>query len=171
MIKEGEVFKAMRQLQKEGKIRHVGVSVFTLDEGIAALDHADSVQCVFNIIDPRNYEMMETAKRRGVAVIVREPLSNGLLTGKYTTDSSFERGDIRNNTPEQYMEGVVELADEIKKRFPWATPSQIALKYVLSFDCVSTVIPGAKTTNQAAENMAASELRALTKDEMAVFGS
>ena len=171
MIKEGEVFKPLRELQKEGKIRHAGVSVFTLDEGLAALDHADSIQCVFNIIDPRNYEMMETAKRRGIAIIVREPLANGLLTGKYTASSVFEKGDIRNNTPPQYMEGVTELADEMKKRFPWATPAQIALKYILSFDCVSTVIPGAKTPEQAAENMVASDIRALTKEDMAVFGS
>jgi len=171
MIKEGEVFRPLRGLQKEGKIRHVGISVFTLDEGLAALDHADSIQCVFNIIDPRNYEMMETAKRRGIGVIVREPLANGLLTGKYNTGSSFEKGDIRNNTPPQYMEGVTELAQEIKERFPWATPAQIALKYVLSFDCVSTVIPGAKTPEQAAENMAASDIRPLTKEDMAVFGS
>ena len=171
MIKEGEVFKPLRELQKEGKIRHAGVSVFTLDEGLAALDHADSIQCVFNIIDPRNYEMMETAKRRGIAIIVREPLANGLLTGKYTASSVFEKGDIRNNTPPQYMEGVTELADEMEKRFPWATPAQIALKYILSFDCVSTVIPGAKTPEQAAENMVASDIRALTKEDMAVFGS
>ena len=171
MIKEGEVFKPLRQLQKSDKINQVGISVFTLDEGLAALDHVDSVQCVFNIIDPRNYEMMETAKRRGIAVIVREPLANGLLTGKYTKESSFEKGDIRNNTPQQYMEGVTELAEEIRKKFPHASPAQIALKYILSFDCVSTVIPGAKAEKQAEENMAASQLASLTKEEMAFFGS
>lgn len=181
MIKEGEVFKPLRQLQKSGKVRHVGVSVFTLDEGLAALDHTDAVQCVFNIIDPRNYEMMETAKRRGIAVVVREPLANGLLTGKYTkhTDaqgassdiSNFERGDIRARMPKDYMEGVTELAEEIRKKFPWATPAQVALKYILGFDCVSTVIPGAKTEQQAGENMLASDMRSLTKEELVVFGS
>ena len=44
MIKEGEVFKSLRKLQEEGKIRHVGISVFTLEEGIAALDHVDTIQ-------------------------------------------------------------------------------------------------------------------------------
>ena len=100
MIKEGEVFKSLRKLQEEGKIRHVGISVFTLEEGIAALDHVDTIQCVFNIIDPRNYEIMETAKRRGIAVIVREPLANGMLTGKYNAKSTFEQGDIRQAMPE-----------------------------------------------------------------------
>lgn len=191
MIKEGEVFKPLRELQKSGKIKHAGVSVFTLDEGLAALDHADAVQCVFNIIDPRNYEMMETAKRRGIAVIVREPLANGLLTGKYKkqngaehkdarsassnsasyTLSAFEKGDIRNNMPQDYKEGVAELAGEIRKKFPHMSAAQVALKYILAFDCVSTVIPGAKTEQQAAENLAASDMPDLTKEDMAFFGS
>ncbi|MBI4174792.1 MAG: aldo/keto reductase [Candidatus Aenigmarchaeota archaeon] len=171
MIKEGEVFKPLRKLQEQGKIKHVGVSVFTLDEGLAALDHVDSIQCVFNIIDPRNYEMMETAKRRGIAVIVREPLANGLLTGKYNTQSSFEKGDIRSRTPKEYMEGVAELASEIKKRFPMLTPAQVCLKYVLNFDCVTTVIPGAKTERQVEENLASSDIPRLTSDELAFFGS
>ena len=180
MIKEGEIFKPLRQLQQDGKIKHAGVSVFTLDEGLAALYHADSVQCVFNIIDPRNYEMMETAKRRGVAIIVREPLANGLLTGKYSVKndaqgassgiSVFEKGDIRSRTPNDYMEGVAELAGEIKKRFPHMTPAQVCLKYILNFDCVSTAIPGAKTEQQVIENTAVSDLPTLTQDEMEFFG-
>ena len=128
------------------------------------------LQCVFNIIDPRNYEMMETAKRRGIAIIVREPLANGLLSGKYDTSSSFEKGDIRSRTPQDYMEGVTEMAQEIKKRFK-ATPAQVCLKYILNFDCVSTVIPGAKTEKQASENMAASDMPPLTQEDLAFFGS
>ncbi len=173
MIKEGEVFKPLRALQKSGKIKHVGVSVFTLEEGIAALDHVDSIQCVFNIVDPRNYEMMETAKRRGVAIIVREPLANGMLTGKYNVKSAFEQGDIRQMLPKDYREGITELAREIREKFAGSpyTVAQIALKYILNFNCVSTVIPGAKTEHQAEQNMAASDLPQLTKEEMAFFGS
>jgi len=171
MIKEGEVFKSLRKLQEEGKIRHVGISVFTLEEGIAALDHVDTIQCVFNIIDPRNYEIMETAKRRGIAVIVREPLANGMLTGKYNAKSTFEQGDIRQAMPEDYKEGITELAKEIRERFPRLTSAQVALKYVLNFDCVTTVIPGAKTEQQVEENMAVSDLPALTQEEMSFFGS
>lgn len=171
MIKEGEVFKPLRALQKKGKIKHVGISVFTLDEGLAALDHVDSIQCVFNIIDPRNYEMMETAKRRGVAVIVREPLANGMLTGKYNAKSTFEQGDIRQMMPEDYKEGITELAKEIKERFPRMSVTQVALKYILGFDCVTTVIPGAKTDQQVEQNLAASDLPTLTQQELAFFGS
>lgn len=170
MIKEGEIFRSLRQLQKDGKIKHVGISVFTLDEGLAALDHADSVQCVFNVVDPRNYEMMETAKRRGIAIIAREPLANGMLTGKYNPQSSFTNGDIRSHMPPDYKEGITELADEMKKKFNTSV-AQAALRYVLSFDCVTTVIPGIKTEQQAEENLLASDMGTLSKEEMAFFGS
>ena len=173
MIQEGEVFKPLRELQKQGKIRHVGVSVFTLDEGIAALEHADSVQCVFNMFDPRNYELIETAKRRGVAIIVREPLANGFLSGKYNGKSTFDKSDIRHRMPQEYIEEMTELVQEMKKKFAkrQATMAQIALRYVLAFDCATSVIPGAKTAEQAEENMKASEIAPLTEEEMNFLGS
>ncbi|MBI4019735.1 MAG: aldo/keto reductase [Candidatus Aenigmarchaeota archaeon] len=173
VIKEGEVFRTLRALQKEGKIKHVGVSVHTLEEGIAALDHVDSVQCVFNILDPRNYEMMEAAKRRKIAVVVREPLVNGFATGKYRGDSSFAGEDIRSRMPREYIENLAELMEEVRKRFSHRKESlaQIALKYVLSFDSVSTVIPGAKTERHVAENIGASGIPGLTEEELKVFGS
>lgn len=173
LIQEGEIFKALRKLQGEGKIRHVGVSVHTLEEGIAALDHADSIQCVFNILNPKNYELVETAKRRGIAVIVREPLANGLATGKYSKGSTFGEGDIRNNFPLDYLETVTSEINEMKRRFMQrkASMPQIAIKYVLSFDAVSVVIPGAKTEAQVTENIDASDMPDLTEEELRVFGS
>ncbi len=173
-IKEGDVFKPLRRLQQAGKIRHVGVSVFTLDEGLAALDHVDSVQCAFNIVDPRNYEMMETAKRRRIAIIVREPLANGLLTGKYSKASAFDKSDIRANMPPNYLDAVTEIADEIKIKMlsrRSATLAQVALKYVLSFGSVSVVIPGARTAEQVEENMGASALPELTDEELSFLGA
>jgi len=173
LIEEGEIFRPLRKLQEAGKIRCTGVSVHSLDEGLAALDHVDSIQCVFNMLDPRNYELMETAKRRGIAIIAREPLANGLATGKYAKESRFEKGDIRGSMPPEYMEAVLEEAEKIKKRFAGrqATLAQIALKYVLSFDSVSVTIPGAKTAAQIEENMKASDIPELTEEELAVFGS
>ncbi len=175
MIKEGEVFKPLRKLQKEGKVKLVGVSVHTLDEGVAALEHVDVIQCVFNMIDPKNYELLESAKRMGIGIIVREPLANGFLSGKYNMESKFEAGDIRSRMPQQYIEELTALVEEIEDRFKHRlskeTLSQIALRYILMFDSVSTVIPGAKTEWQAEQNMKASDIPALTNEEMAILGS
>ena len=173
LIREGEVFRPLRDLQKKGKVRNVGVSVFTLEEGDAALDHVDCIQCVFNMLDPRKFELMEEAKRRGVAVIVREPLANGFLTGKYGANSRFDETDIRYRFPPDYIGQMVETVDEIRKGLSNrnATMAQLALKYVLAFDSVSTVIPGAKTPQQAEENMLASDMPDMTDEEMSVLGS
>ncbi|MBI4162446.1 MAG: aldo/keto reductase [Candidatus Aenigmarchaeota archaeon] len=175
MIKEGEVFKPLRKLQKEGKIKLVGVSVHSLDEGVAALEHADVIQCVFNMIDPRNYELLESAKRMGIGIIVREPLANGFLSGKFDKESKFEQGDIRSRMPSQYVEELTALVEEIEDRFKSrlssVTLSQIALRYILMFDSVSTVIPGAKTEWQVEQNMKASGIAPLTEQEMAILGS
>lgn len=172
-IKEGEIFQPLRRLQQEGRIRFAGISVHTLDEGLAALEHADSVQCVFNMLDPRNYELMETAKRRGIAVICREPLANGFLTGKYTAASGFEPGDIRSRFPRYYLEEIAAEVDELKKKFVHrnGTLAQLALKYVLSFDSVTAVIPGAKTEKQVEENIAASDMPPLTEAELRSLGA
>lgn len=171
MIEEGSVFARLRLLQKKGKIRAVGVSVHTLDEGLAALDNVDSIQCVFNILDPRNYELMETAKRRGIAVIAREPLANGLAAGKYSAQSTFEHGDIREFMPPAYRQQVIEAVSSMADKFPGENFSQVAIRYVLSFDSVSVVIPGAKSPQQVDKNMRASELARLTDRQLAVFGS
>lgn len=173
MIREADIFTVMRKLQREGRIRYVGISVHTLEEGIAALDKVDAIQCVFNILNPKNYELMEAAKRRGVAVIVREPLVNGFAAGKYRPGSRFEAGDIRSGMPPGYMESLMNAVENIRQKFTHRKEglAQIALKYVLSFDCVSTVIPGAKTSKQVAENLQTSDIPPLTEEDLAVFGS
>lgn len=172
LIKEGEVFKPLRKLQKEGKIKFVGVSVHTLDEGVAALEHVDSIQCVFNMIDVRNYELLETAKRRGIGIIVREPLANGFLTC-INKDRVFDEGDIRYGMPLHYKEELSDIANNLFEniRNRNETRAQLALKFITNFDSVSVVIPGCKTEKQTIENMSVSELPDLTEEEMSSLGA
>lgn len=187
VIKKAEVFKVFAALKKEGKIRHIGISVHTLEEGVAALNYVDSIQCVFNMLYPNNYELIEAAKMKGVAVIAREPLCNGFLTDKMIekmTDEEaneeiesvkeihFEKGDIRSQMPPAYKQSLVAHAKEIKKMIQRKEPlSQLALKYVLAFKSVSVVIPGAKTPGQVEENIIASEISELKDKDMEVLGS
>ncbi len=173
LIKKGEIFNVLRDLQKEGKIKYVGVSVHTLDEGISVLDNVDSIQCVFNMLDPRNYELIEAAKVKGVAVIAREPLCNGFLTGKITPETIFEQGDIRSTMPESYKQNLIDSADQLKKMFSHRNESlsQLALKYVLMSKAVSVVIPGAKNPQQVEQNLQSSEIPDLTEKDLALLGS
>ncbi len=173
MIREGKIFGALKELKKEGKIKFAGVSVHTLDEGVAALKHVDSIQCVFNMLDPRNYELIEGARSRGVGLIAREPLCNGFLSGKFKGGEIFEKGDIRSGMPPAYTADLIEKVNQLKEMFSKRPEpfSQIALKYVLSFNGVSVTIPGAKTPEQAEQNLKASEIQDLTEEELKSLGS
>ncbi len=191
LIKKAEIFNILRKLQKEGKIRHIGISVHTLEEGVAALNYVDSIQCVFNMLYPNNYELIEAAKMKGVGIIAREPLCNGFLTDKMinkisdeeaneeTAESSdpaknlvFEKGDIRQQMPPAYKQSLIAHAKEIKKMINRPEPlAQLALKYALAFNSISVVIPGAKNFLQIEENLAASEIPDLKDRDMEVLGS
>ena len=104
--------------------------------------------------------------------MVGEPLANGFLTGKYNARSEFDETDIRYRFPPDYVGHLAEAVDGIKDILSHrnASMSQLALKYVLAFDSVSTVIPGAKTGKQVEENMKASDMPNLTEEEMGSLG-
>lgn len=94
-----ETFSAMDNLVKAGKIQHYGVSVERVEEGLKALEfpNVESIQIIFNMFRHRPAErFLAEAQRRGVATIIRVPLASGMLTGKLTAESTFERDDHRH---------------------------------------------------------------------------
>lgn len=177
-----EVFEAMDELVEAGKIRHYGVSVEKVEEALKAIEYpgVKSVQIIFNMFRHRPSELFfREAKQRDIAVIVRVPLASGLLTGKLTRDSLFQADDHRkfNRLGESFDRGETfsgvdyetGLAAVEKLRLlvpPGATLAQFALRWILMFDAVSCVIPGARHPGQVDDNAAASSLRALSVEEM-----
>jgi aryl-alcohol dehydrogenase-like predicted oxidoreductase len=112
--------------------------------------------------------------KRDVGVIVRVPLASGLLTGKLDRESLFAQDDHRafNRHGEEFdvgetFSGVdydlgLEVVEELRALVPeGATLAQLALRWILGFEAVSTVIPGAKTADQARQNAAAADLPSL----------
>jgi aryl-alcohol dehydrogenase-like predicted oxidoreductase len=182
-----ETFAAMDDLVKAGKVQHYGVSVEKVEEALKAIEFpgVESVQIIFNMFRQRPAEhFLSEAKRRGVATIIRVPLASGMLTGKLTAASTFEPDDHRNFNRHgeafdvgETFSGVpyetgLQAVDELKKLVPQgATLAQLALRWILMFDGVSTVIPGAKTAKQVEDNSAASELPALSDKQMEVVRS
>jgi aryl-alcohol dehydrogenase-like predicted oxidoreductase len=175
-LREGEVFEWLRVLQREGKIKSFGASVETNEEALICLgqDGLASLQIIFNIFRQKPIEFFDTAKSKGVALIVRLPLASGLLSGKYTKQTEFPESDHRNfnrdgqafNVGETFaglpFERGVELTNAIKAMLPEGmTMPQLALRWILDFDAVSVVIPGARNPSQARANTAASELPTL----------
>lgn len=180
LLKQGDLFEWLRALKKEGKIKRFGMSVESMEEARICLDQegVSSLQIIFNIFRQKPIaELFDQAKARRVALIVRLPLASGLLSGKFRPLSSFPDNDHRNynrngdqfNVGETFagipFEKGVQLADELKPLVPEGlTLAQMALRWVLDFDAVTVVIPGATTPEQVIANCSASDLPPLPRE-------
>ncbi len=179
ILREGEVFEWLRILKREGKIRSFGVSVETNEEALICLGQNElaSLQIIFNIFRQKPLEFFDMAKSNRVALIVRLPLASGLLSGKFTKGTKFAETDHRSynregqafNVGETFaglpFEKGVELSEALKALVPEGmTMAQMALRWILDFDAVSVIIPGASNPRQARANVTASELPPLGED-------
>jgi aryl-alcohol dehydrogenase-like predicted oxidoreductase len=181
-----EVFGYLDDLVTAGKIANYGVSVERVEEALKAIDYPGvvSVQVIFNIFRLRPAEVFfDLAKRRNVAVIARVPLASGLLAGKFKPETKFEETDHRrfNRHGEAFdvgetFSGVpydVGLAavEKIRPLVGSGSMAQFALRWILMFDAVTVVIPGARNAAQARSNAQAAQLQALGPETMAELGA
>lgn len=152
-----ETYAVLEDLKREGKIRAYGVSVHSPEEGLAAIQSTmpDTVQLVYNLAR-REAEsaFFPAARAANIGVIVREPLANGFLAGRYTPESIWDKGDIRARMPQQHVARLAALGQRVRDlaAHTGASPAQLALKFVLDNATVSTAIVGTKTVAQADEN-------------------
>jgi aryl-alcohol dehydrogenase-like predicted oxidoreductase len=177
-----EVFETLDSLKQEGKILHYGVSVEKVEEALKAIEYpnCETVQIIFNMFRQRPAELFfREAKKKNVGVIVRVPLASGLLTGKFSRDTKFGKGDHRFFNREgkffdkgetfsgvDYETGLAAV-DELKELFGEETPlAQVALRWILMFDEVSVVIPGASNVSHVEPNVHAADLAPLTEEQM-----
>ncbi|MGC9357667.1 MAG: aldo/keto reductase [Anaerolineae bacterium] len=177
-----EVFGILDDLTHQGKIRHYGVSVEKVEEALKAIEYPNvkTVQIIYNIFRQRPQELFfEEAKQRDVGILTRVPLASGLLTGKFTVDTTFSEDDHRNFNREgeafdrgETFAGVdfetgVRTAERLRTYVPeGASLVQLALRWILMNDAVSCTIPGAKHPGQIEENAAAADLSPLSEETM-----
>ena len=177
-LQKGDVFDWLRDFKSEGLIKTFGASVESVDEGLLCLEQEgiQSLQVIFNIFRQKLVTgLLPQAEAKGVGIIVRLPLASGLLTGKFSKNTTFEENDHRNfnkdgeafNVGETFaglpFEKGVELADALKSFVPDGMAMvQLALRWILDHKAVSTIIPGASSPAQVAGNSAASDLAPLT---------
>jgi aryl-alcohol dehydrogenase-like predicted oxidoreductase len=178
-----ELFAILDDLRKTSKLRHYGVSVEKVEEGLKALEYpgVQSVQIIFNLFRQRPADLFfAEARRRRVGVLARLPLSSGMLTGKFNASSAFSPDDHRafNRQGERFDRGEtfsgldyatgVEAVNELRALLPTGmTLSQLALRWLLMFPAVTCAIPGAKRAAQVEENVAAAKLPPLPAELMA----
>jgi aryl-alcohol dehydrogenase-like predicted oxidoreductase len=180
VMQRGEVFGWLEELKREGKIRHYGASVESVDEALFCIAHTGcaSLQIIFNIFRQKPiHDLFATARAKNVALIVRLPLASGLLGGKMSKATIFAADDHRIynrdgqcfNVGETFaglpFEKGLELADALRPSVPagW-TMADFALRWCLDFDAVSVLIPGAKSPEQARANLRASALPSLSAE-------
>ena len=177
-----EVFDAMDALVKAGKIRYYGVSVERVEEALKAIEYPNvqTVQIIFNCFRQRPAGLLfEQALKRKVGILARVPLASGMLTGKLTAQSAFEKDDHRNFNRHgeafdmgETFSGVdydtaLRAVEELRAVVPQGcTMTQFALRWILMFDAVTCAIPGGKRASQVAENCAASDLPGLSTETM-----
>jgi len=174
VLMRGELFGWLSELQREGKLKAYGASVEAMDEALwcCAQPGCAALQIIFNIFRQKPiHTLFDAAQRNGVALIVRLPLASGLLGGKMTAATRFPANDHRNFNRDGQMFNVgetfaglpfekgVALADALKPLVPpGLTMAEMALRWCLDFEAVSTIIPGAKNAAQAQANVRPSAL-------------
>jgi aryl-alcohol dehydrogenase-like predicted oxidoreductase len=178
-----EVFGVLDELQREGKLRHYGVSVEKVEEALKAIEFpgVQSVQIIYNILRQRPADLLfKETQRKGVGILARLPLSSGLLSGKMTAQTSFAADDHRlfNRNGEAFDKGetfsgldYAKGLEAVEALRPIVTTgmsmAQFALRWITMNPAVTCAIPGGKRAAQVADNVSAADLPALTDAQMA----
>lgn len=154
----------------------------TCDQALAAIarPRVATVQIILNAFRLKPLDaVLPAARAAGVGIIARVPLASGLLTGKYTTDTTFAANDHRNYNRDgshfdvgETFSGVdyavgLEAAGRFARlaaSLDSPTTTQAALAWAAQLDGVSSVIPGARSTAQATANAAAGSVPSLGTD-------
>lgn len=153
-----ELYAELEKLKTEGKIREYGVSLDWRVELETVLDTTKSkaAEVFFNALYQETLPAFEKAQARGMGLIVKVPLDSGWLSGRYRGNHKFD--DIRSRWSPEVLARRSELVEKFAALVPEGTSmAHAALQFVLAQPQVSTVIPGAKTVEQALDNFAAAE--------------
>lgn len=159
-LQQGECLEAMELLQEQGKIRYWGLSLNTFQpipeaDFLMAKGLGNGFQLVLNILNQTATPVLQKAAEKGYGIIARMPLQFGLLTGKFDKGVDFPENDHRKGRLTQEVISAYKEATEpvwqLCEKYE-INKTQLALSFILSFQEVSTVIPGIRTPEQAVKN-------------------
>ncbi len=164
--------KILQKMKTEGLIKQIGISTPEHDQNCVIQlmrdGMVDVLQVIYNIFEQEPAaQLFPVARETGTGIIVRVAFDEGVLTGKYTGNETFGSDDFRSNyfAGDRLARGV-RRTEEIKEEFKESayTMPELALKFALSHEAVSTVIPGIRNQQQAIMNTSVSELPELSDD-------
>jgi aryl-alcohol dehydrogenase-like predicted oxidoreductase len=158
-----EIWTMLDEVKREGKIRHIGISIGKLDNDYQvgkALDVGASViQVVYNILQrDAEAKVLPLAQANDLGIIVRTPLASGFLSGKYNEGTTWATGDVRSFRKQERVNKEIERANRLVERHARSdvNPAPWALEWCLRHPAVSCVIPGCKSVEQLEDNADAS---------------
>jgi len=159
------VLDTYEELKNEGKIKAIGASIKGPDVTGRTVElcrryirtgRVDALQVIFSIFRQKNREVFGQADESGVAIVARTVLESGFLTGKYGPDHTFPEGDHRRRWGPQRLPGILADARRLAGEYvrpPFQSLAQVAMRFVLDEPHVTSIIPGAKTPEQAQANL------------------
>jgi aryl-alcohol dehydrogenase-like predicted oxidoreductase len=177
-----EIFEMFDRLKEQGKILNLGVSVEKVEEALKAIEYSNvtTVQIIFNLFRQRPSELFfKEAQKKDIGIIARVPLASGLLTGLFDSKTTFGEQDHRNFNRDgaafdkgETFSGInyelgLKAVDALKALFPEATNlAPFALQWILSFNEISCIIPGASKESHVLSNLSVYDLPKLTTEKI-----
>lgn len=177
-----EIFELFDRLKEQGKILNLGVSVEKVEEALKAIEYSNvtTVQIIFNLFRQRPSQLFfSEAKKKDIGIIARVPLASGLLTGKFDAKTTFDSQDHRNFNRNgdafdkgETFSGIdydlgLKAVEELKALFPETTNlAPIALQWILNFNEISCIIPGASKESHVLSNLSVYDLPNLTPEKI-----
>ncbi len=170
-----EIMKALKDLQKQGKIRVAGVSNFNRQQMEAAAQYAEivSLQPPYSLFWRQvENEAADYCRKNHISILAYSPMAQGLLTGKFGPDHQFEKGDHRSSN-RLFQPPHLQRAQEALNRLkPIAdakgiTLGQLALAWVIA-QPGTCAIAGARNVEQVEQNAAAAQVR-LSSEELRIM--
>jgi len=167
---QAETFAVFEKLKKEGKILHYGYSANSADDALKIIEtgYCDVIQIVYNILDRSAEEkLFPAAIKNNIGIMARVPLASGFLSGKFNRNTRFDADDHRVRISVNEIITRVDTVEKIRNiaETDGRSLAQFALQFCLDHEAVSTVIPGAKTPDQALNNLAAIQFGRLSTRE------
>ena len=182
-----EIFEMFDRLKDQGKILNLGVSVEKVEEALKAIEYSNvtTVQIIFNLFRQRPSQLFfSEARKKDIGIIARVPLASGLLTGKFDAKTTFEADDHRNfnRNGEAFDKGEtfsgidydlgLKAVQELKALFPEAENlAPYALQWILGFENISCIIPGASKTSHVLSNLSVYDQPKLTPEKISAMNA
>lgn len=164
---EHRPIQTLRAMQEQGIVRLVGASVGSEDDARAAIEAGiDVLEVPFNVVRSWARRILADAVAAGVAILTREPLERGLLTGKYDAQATFPAGDHRGDKGREWLAAAQPYAAKVTElaRSRRCTSAQAAIAYPLSYHEVSCVVLGARSVEQLNANLQAVDIELSAED-------